>query len=512
MRKLMAVLVALMLLALPAMGSALTIQEASAAFMNAEGAVLDVRFEAGDLSGLSGDADAAATVDKVYGAIGDLLNALGLHVEAAVNLSAGSMALTLSGQKAVTLDWVMDNDKIALKSVLTGDKPIAFGWEELRQMTGSGSGANFDFQAYWNGVMEYVQQLNGSMTSRSGSDALNSLLPATMQAVAGLWEKAEKAPVTEQPADCDPAAEVWTLNLTRADLLVLTDAAVEDILALPFVQPILNAAGMDMETAKTKVHTAAEEGLEKFTEPVTVIRLVDEDGETVRLSAHVEVTQEEKPAAADILVTRNSREEAVVYGFALDVQAEGVTVNRVEGSVGVTNGAVQMGVTVMEADDEGALHPAQEQKAYISWTEEENRVVLNENTDIAVWSPSYDYDVVDGSFVSHKTYSEEPTVRMHQDVDYAFEQTADGMGWKGTAKLSVPSVSENVLLTVIFEGKTTPAPAPMDTTDAVYPLQMSKEDQQAFAQQLMTNVQISAMGLMRMLPDSVLQLLMQGGF
>ena len=515
MRKILAVLTALMLLVMPAMGTALTMQEAAAGLWNAEGFTADFFLEAGDLEGAvksimgenQSDEQTQQMIANYVPAIKELIQALGLHVEASMDLQKGNLALTLNGGDALDAAWTLDDTQAAVQSSWLGEAPLAFGWDELRELTQSGSGANFDFGAYINGIKEYATDLINNATSR-GVNELN-ILPKTAEYVNGILEKAEKAPA-EQSDDCDPAAEAWTISLTRADLQGIVDAFLSDVVELPFFAPVLNAAGMDGATFIAKVDESLQESLEKIVEPVVISMLVDAEGKAVKAGAAIVSTDEEDPALVTFRMVRNTAEgDQKTYDIVVEAYEGEELQVQMNAQVTAAENHIQAEVTMKRAED-GQLNPALAMSYDYTATESEDAIAVRTVQEQKLWQPSTrSVTGDDGESKWEIYYPEEPSMVLRTEGSSVVQQTADGFTVKSDSAFIVPTISENALFTVHGIVKSAPAPAALNTENAIHLLKMSQEELDAFLQNLSTNAQTKLVTLIQQLPQSVLTLIMQ---
>ena len=515
MKKILAMLAALMLLAVPVMGSALTLQEATQGLWNAEAITADFTMEAGDIEhaiiNFLGDGanneSVAEGIANIVPAVKELIAALGVHAETTTDLQNGKFALMLSGQEALDIAWTMDETQAAVQSSWIGEAPLAFGWDELREMTQSGSGMDFDFNAYINGIKEYAQNLINNAGSRD-MNGLN-ILPKTAEYVNGILEKAEKAPA-EQPGDCDPVAEAWTINLTRADIQGVVDAFLGDAAELPILAPVLNAAGMDAETFIAKVDESLQQGLAKVVEPVVINVLVDAESKPVKVECLLETADEENPLALSFLMSRNTMDGTLkTYDILFEAYQKAELQTQMSALVTVGENSFQM-ETIVNVPDGDKLATMMKQSVESAWTETENTVTVQNTQVTQQWQPSYEMVTAeDGTNDYRLVYPEEPSLVIRTEGSTVIEQTADGYTVAADNKFILPQFGEDALLTVHGAMKTVPAPAPLNTENAVHFLKLGEEEQTAFIQNLMTNVQTKAIQLVQLLPQSVLMLVMQ---
>lgn len=218
MKKIMALLLALMMLVLPVAGGAATTDELMTAATQGQATRTSVTFTPGDLSLLLGE------YESIYE---DVLNALGLSLYKADD--QGSISVSLDDTQVLYAALGLDETMTTyLASNFLGDAPVAVAlneWEllgdKLLELMVATEAMTADEAAAFKANLANAQG-NSSAVDAATAFVTVDWTPLLTKAMT-LAAKAETSAVTEQPENCNAAATRITLSLTPAEVTDLLD-------------------------------------------------------------------------------------------------------------------------------------------------------------------------------------------------------------------------------------------------------------------------------------------------
>lgn len=319
MKKLIAVLMAVMMFVLPVSGMA-------------EAKHLTIGMQHGSLAELittmtGMDAEQAASLQQ---AVNELIDCVGL--DAYVQETQAGVALTLSGNKAVKLDAGFDGETVRIASNLLGDQVVCIGLEEtvayVRNMVGA---EQFDQ------IMAQFQEAIAGFAGVSGENMLADMtMENTMALVMDMMGRVTVEEVTEEVTGFDQPAQIYTLNLTGADIAGVYKALIHDFTSAKAIAAYVDAIAQQQEMTAEQLLAAADEELDKAFGEMGEIPYqfyVSAEGELVAAVMSYAVQETE----FDVIYARNTADDGVTHtinmsageimniSFVADLGADGTT-------------------------------------------------------------------------------------------------------------------------------------------------------------------------------------------
>ena len=332
MKKFTAVLLALLMMALPVLGMAASpaemIEGAAAAGQPIHTAVT---FDSGTIPGL--DAETAAMVN-------DLIDALGFTTDTQENQT--NFAMQLSGTDVLTLAWATEGEDTYINSNLLGGT-IAFNATEgdviIDHLLKMAVDADMLTESDVAEVKQLIEQLKTEMNTQvEAIDLENIDMTALLSVVEALMQKVPTGEVTQQPKNSDPAATVITMKLTGEDITKVYKVIFDVMKNVPQFTQALESADLTMNGEKV----TADEMIAKLPE------LADQIGAMVQGVIPVEIYLDEagEPVYGIMSMTMQAEDETMT----MDMDFARRTVNE-----GVTNAVT---IRAEDANDEGVSIPA----------------------------------------------------------------------------------------------------------------------------------------------------------
>ena len=454
MKKLLALLLSLMLMAMP-----------FASYADAVNTTMT--FTHGSLSELlslflGGNAEAYGT------ALNDLLDCVSL-TEYVQNGQAG-ITLSLSGSEAVTANVAVTEAGLSLSSNLLGDDVVSVTFEELitlcnQQLAQYG----LSLETLMTVISTYLQDLDFSDLTFEQTNAL----------VTEIMGRAVYAEVTEQPNDCDPAAALMTIHLTGADIANVYTATLNDVLNCKFISKVvtdlLPLAGSDMtiDELKAGVEQTLTETFSLLGD-IPVYFYLDENGSPVKEEFTLSMQGMTEYCAFTKLTTADAVELAAVVTMGTEEQ-ELMSAAVVYDMYSETSGAISYSVDMSGTP---ILFSG-------AWS-------LDDAESTVYFSAAYG-ETLDGvSLTAHMVPTE---TGKSADVTYAV-----------TGDTLTALVSDPVLVTVHYDISTV-ADYPAIAGNEVHPMSMTEDELNEWTSSVSMNALIGVMGALQQLPASVLSLM-----
>ena len=495
MKKLTAMLLALVMLALPVLGLAASPAEMLEEAVNA-GRPLSgkVAFDFGSFPGL--DQETATIID-------DLLNALGITY--AQNGNQTNFALTLSGQDAITFAAASDETDTYIKSNLLGSKALAFNVEE-----GAVALGYLKNLAVASGMMTEadVAQVEAAIAQASvpatTAEAEEIDLTGFIATVAELALKATTTEVTQQPRNSDDAVTVTKVSFTGEDVAKLYKSIFEALKDNPDFVSLLNSLGSMMNNGE---EVTAEELIAKLPE------FADQIGAMVVGEIPVEIYMDEAGEIVYGIATVNMKgenNEGVESTVTVDMDYARLTINN-----GVThaintiakdnNGeGTSVSINVMDTD---TVTSANVGLAAIANGVAEPVLAVEVNVEKEYGETESEEDIDIDVTITDSESKEEFTFSI--EVETEAKKVGEDVTYESDMDLYIMGLEEE-LLCIKVKQETGTAPASIATADAVRPGQMTEEEFNSYlTNDLANNAMIALMGAMQKLPTSVLMLFMQ---
>ncbi|MBP3453634.1 MAG: hypothetical protein J6M20_07955 [Clostridia bacterium] len=498
MKKFTAVLLALLMMALPVLGMAASpaemIEGAAAAGQPIHTAVT---FDAGTIPGL--DAETAAMVN-------DLIDALGFTTDTQENQT--NFAMQLSGTDVLTLAWATEGEDTYINSNLLGGT-IAFNATEgdviIDHLLKMAVDADMLTESDVAEVKQAIEQVKTQVNTQVEAIDLENLdMTALLTVVEELMEKVTTGEVTQQPKNSDPAATVITIKLTGEDIAKVYKVIFDVMKNVPQFTQALESADLTMNGEKV----TADEMIAKLPE------LADQIGAMVQGEIPVEIYLDEagEPVYGIMSMTmkaedENGKEETITMDmdFARRTVNEGVTYAVTIRAEDANDEGVSITVDVLETE---ALTTTNVGVASIENGVSEPvitvSVLLNKNYGETKSEENMIVDVV----VTDSDSGEEISFKI--DMDSEAEVLADGgVQYEAEMDLYILGMEEE-LFTIEVEQLSGKAVDSIVTADAVRPGTMTEDEVAQYVNNDVMNALMNAlMGLVQNLPASVLSLVME---
>lgn len=281
MKKIMALLLALMMLVLPVAGGAATTDELMTAATQGQATRTSVTFTPGDLSLLLGE------YESIYE---DVLNTLGLSLYKADD--QGSISVSLDDTQVLYAALGLDETMTTyLASNFLGDAPVAVAlneWEllgdKLLELMVATEAMTADEAAAFKANFANAQG-NSSAVDAATAFVTVDWTPLLTKAMT-LAAKAETSAVTEQPENCNAAATRITLSLTPAevtDLLDETFACLKaDENAMAYLESMNENANTTMAAQMDRFITELRTAADGSDETLEIVCYMNEQGDVVK--------------------------------------------------------------------------------------------------------------------------------------------------------------------------------------------------------------------------------------
>lgn len=493
MKKFTAVLLALLMMALPVLGMAASpaemIEGAAAAGQPIHTAVT---FDSGTIPGL--DAETAAIFN-------DVIDALGFTTDTQENQT--NFAMQLSGTDVLTLAWATEGEDTYINSNLLGGT-IAFNATEgdviIDHLLKMAVDADMLTESDVAEVKQLIEQLKTEMNTQvEAIDLENIDMTALLSAVEELMQKVTTGEVTQQPKNSDPAATVITMKLTGEDITKVYKVIFDVMKNVPQFTQALESASLTMNGEKV----TADEMIAKLPE------LADQIGAMVQGEIPVEIYLDEagEPVYGIMSMTMKAEDETITMDmdFARRTVNEGVTYAVTIRAEDANDEGVSITADVLETE---ALTTANVGIASIKNGVSEPvitvSVLLNKNYGETKSEESMIVDVV----VTDSDSGEEISFKI--DMDSEAEVLADG-GVQYEAEMDLYLLGmEEELFTIEVEQLSGKAVDSIVTADAVRPGTMTEDEVAQYVNNDVMNALMNAlMGLAQNLPASVLSLVME---
>jgi len=500
MKKLTAVLLALVMLALPVLSLAASPAEMLEEAVNAGRPVTGkVAFELGAIPGLDAE---AATIAK------ELVDALGFSFAQAGDQS--NFALTISNEDAVTFAVANDGADIYVQSNLLGEKSLAFNEEDGKVILGylknliveSGIMSEADMAEFEAAIQQAANQTNIQV---SEEDFLADLdLTEVISIAAELAMKAETSEVTMQPRNSDNAATVTKITLTGEDVAKLYKAIFESMKNSASMAEMLNAMELNMDGKPV----TAEEMLAKLPE------IADEMGKMIQGDIPVEVYMDENGEvvyAIGSVTMKGENEEGKEETIAMNMDYARLTIND-----GVTHA---VNVIAKDAADEGvsiSVNVMETEKltsvnvgiASIKAGVAEPVITVDVNVEKEYGETESEEDMDINVTIIDSESKEEFSFRI--EIESEAKKVGEDVAYEMDMDLYIMGMEEEILCVKAYE-ETGSAPETIVTADAVRPGQMTEEEFSSFLMEDVANNAMNALtGALQKLPTSVLMLLLGG--
>ncbi len=499
MKKILSVMLALMMLALPVFGWA---EEAPAggAFSGpetglfskymAEGQemVWDISIVPSNMMMLMMQMDQETTA-----AFRELMDALTLRIKGqrSGNLSQGGLELVVSGQSALNLLAATDQKQVYLSTNLLGETVCAFTEEELAQAVENISTENGTKITLPSGLACFSgTEAGGSagdpataMKEMLGTLDMTGFNAALNKAV----QNAEVLELQEAPERLPDAMGCTRMILKKDDLKEVMGEAGKLLWSIPSVQNMLKAQGISEEAGLTEKCTAA---VDQLQDDITVYIYMNAQRKMlIQASSSLVPAGEEGP------------ERPVSLDVLTGPEGEG---KMLDGTLAVTNG-----------ENTGEIK--------VTWAGKE--LQMNLQADLSTTDAAGTSQVLSLTLDSEESRTEtsrerESRLKLTVPTEEGGTPVAllctsktneadQGDHFEGSAELGIGIEGYGTLITLKADARTQLAEAYVVTEDAIHPMQMSKEKQEALMGDIQRNLTTAMGRITLLLPESVRNLIMQ---
>lgn len=495
MKKLFAVLLALVMMALPVLGMAASpsemLMEAVDAGRPWSG---KIAFEVGALPGLDAE---SMTITK------DLMGALGATFTMAEN--KGQFALTLSGEDAINFAFEAGEEDTYLQSNLLGKKALAFNAEEGKVILGylknlaveAGVMTEADFAEFEAAIAQASTQVSAQMEPVAFEEADLAGLTAFG---AELVAKMQISEVTQQPRNSDTATTLVTMTLTGEDVSKFYTEIFKLAQKVPQVRQMLSAMG---ELSFNGEPVTVDEFMEKLPE------LGAQMGDMFQGDIPVEVYLDEADnvvyAVASMIA--KGEEEGKETTVAIDMDYSRLTVNNgAAHAVNVigkdpSNNGVAITVNVLDTEKVTSVNVG---VASIADGVSEPVIQVDVNVEGEYGETESEEEADVEITITDSESKEEFAFRFEAESEA--KKVGDDVVYEEEVDFYIKGVEEKILC-VKLNLETGKEPAAINTSDVVRLGQMTEEQFNTFlSKDLSQNAYMALMGAMQKLPTSVLML------
>ena len=554
MKKTIALILAVMMFALPALAAAekplVTVMRA---LYNRDRAVTaNMQIEAGDFNALMATADPEADLSSIANGISALVNALSADAVMNNDLSEINFNLNMSGQPALSGKVSIGEEGVAVQSDWINEKPLYVTWESMTPKDAETPVDMSIIADYPNQISNYLDMLDKTPDDMA-EFALNSM-PKTNAVVQNLLENAFARPAAEYFDDSDTAAIRKEIYLTADDIKAFQEAVKADLAENPAFSSLINQVSEDADAQSEPA-----EEIIPSDRVIPVIVWLDNDNQIVRVDADLnpagaEPAEEAEPvkaatstdlgaakntatqtslgdttraAGTDVVIPDSSKQAEIAPGhvvYTLKHEGEavirGILVNKVpseqmgEGSTVTlsvrqeSQGAEQLfELMALINDANGEAHPLVKATMNAADRSEGSQAEISADISAAVYPTNQKLVVRDGGYVYERTYADEPT---NFQVTLLTTGQVNGQDAQMNSECSffMPAAGQDALLKVTSVIASADRVAPsIDITDAIRPAELSEEELKEFNNQIGTNAQINVMKLLQLLPEESLSLL-----
>lgn len=486
MKKWLAALLAVMLLALPLSGLAESPDELMEKALDA-GLTLEsqITLTPGDLP----------FGEDINTPVSDMLSALGIY-QLSSREGRNAFALQLSGKDAFRVDWESTEDRFYLSSNWLGEDAISFNEEELaafitRLSELAGSAADI--------TAEELEKAFASMNTQPTGFSEEDIAKVTAYLEA-LMERVETSEVTQQPRNCDPAEQVLTLTLTAEDIAqyyeIVFDIMLENEELMNFLHQLNFTATVDGEAM------TVEEAMEQFPDKIRaqadaigeipLSLYVDSNGELVMMTMDMNITSQASTAVAmNFELTRQTTNDGIGWAANMDISENDVPLAGLTASYLMDSQTMDVFTLVVVAKQEGADDVEMLNISYLADKDYAADTAKNTTTLSFSFRPEVDQEPL--------------ALTLESITEAAFDGTDASLN--NTAKLFLTG-EEEPILTKTRTVTSVEAPASLAEGETVTPGTMDDTAFQTFLNRELATLSASVTKMLQLLPASVLQVLL----
>lgn len=509
MKKILSLLLALMMLALPAMGLA-DDDFVSEALEDGRAVNAVLTFRAGDITG-------DATMD---GLVQDVLKALKMSVSFQGGENPqGGLVVSLSDKDIITLSAAQAQDALYLLCNLLGEKAVMATAEDAEPLikrfidTFEQLGAISSYEA-----SELKAQLTeafaqGMSAGASAAVKMDEIPDPDMTAlIAFMKGKAKEEAVTMQPRNSDPAAKKVVVTLTGEDLVQIMKLTLDSVRSNAQLMEMLNAnvsveEGMTIEELFAQAESEMAVLPELIKEPVVLELYLDDEDEPVYATVTIVASEGGSSASSGAVSTgkigasgssQNDGGNAAEAAVTVDMNYARLTMNDVENHaanmiVKADGETVTMSLNVIDDEDEAEIRldmgdGVTQIGVYVTHAENEEGDTETAATDVNFVLSDPDMSMNLTVKVNEKVQEIGKDANAHYDIALLLDQTE--------------------LFGLTVDAATADPEASIATENALRLAQISDADFQSWLMDVANGLQPWLITVVQALPASVLMLMM----
>lgn len=430
----------------------------------------------------------------------DLLNALKIETvgQMADQQAQGALRLLLNDENAADIVVAVNQDGLYATSNLIGSTIVQVTPAQLKQLANqlvqqmieNGQLSQEQWDAVVKAYKDFQEDPEAFIASMIGDLDVSGL----MEAVVGLLNfDLTPAEVTEKPEEVTIDAKyVMTIPLSKEGLKNVTTELAKLLWSMPIVQKVAPAAKVnDQPLTEESLTNLLNMFPDALAEDLVIDVYMTEDGNTVQALSDVKLNADGSEAQEKVNVIVELQEAGMHVAWNVQVLAEEEIA--LAGDMTVTQtadgGEMTYDVTATAKQGDVEFTPLQENIKAV-WTEGENQ----KNLVMDVNAKATEEPGAEAIGLIYHIEDEERDLGDHAEEDVTVAVALDGLG---------------DLMTIKAQAKTGLAEAYIITADAVQPVEMDGEAQEAFAGEIMQSLTINLFGLISKLPESVQPIVMQ---
>lgn len=427
--------------------------------------------------------------------LSDMLSALSLY-RLSAREGRNAFAVQLSGEDAFRVDWEDTPDRFYFSSNWLGGEVISFNDEEagaaLARLAELMGGA-------MNVTLEELEEAL-SVLGTAQPELAEEDLAEIAEYLQTVLDRVEVSEVTQQPRNCDPAQQMFTLTLTAEDIAQYYEIVFDMLLNNQEFMSMLQA--MNASASLNGESMTVEEGMKEFPElirskadqigeiPVTVY--LDSNGNPVKITAGMRITSDAGQAVSmDLDISRQTTTDGIGWAANLEMAENDVPLAGLTVSYLADSRTMDVFTLAVVAKQEGADDVEMLSISYLANKE----YAANDAKHSATLAFSFRPDV-----------DQEPlALTLQSNTEALFDGTSASLN--SVAELYLTG-EEAPILTKTRTVANVEAPASLTETEAVTPGTMDDMEFQLFLNQALANLTAGATKALQLLPESVLQILL----
>lgn len=494
MKKMLSLLLALLMLALPVFSCAEeTVAVSSISGMKPDFAqkyLAQGQEEVTTISLVPGDLLLGMVGEEYGAAISELLAALAIQTKAqtADGKAQGSFSLQLSGEDAISLTVAASNDGLFASSNLLGEETYMLTGEELKELlnqfaqslVAQGAITQAQLDGFTAQFAAFAENPEAAISALIGNVDPTGLQNALTPIMSGITQEA----VTEAPELLPDAVMVVTVPLKKADLAAVMEEIAKLLWSMPITQQLASSSGESM--TEEKLIDALKKVPDALAEDTALQIYMNETGDKVYVTTDMKLTAngEEAEMAFDMVIAM--LEAGMNLNWALNVTDKEENV-LMSGDMNVADTHMDYTVTVDATEDGKAWRPL-EVIADADFTSQEDSFAL-------------------GMTVTERIKNDPDSDAVGIVVSISGIDQDKGDHAEGQATVAISLENMGDLLTINVSEMTGEAEAWItDANNAVRPMAMTGEEQAALGEKVMNSLQLGLITAMQKLPASVLQI------